>query len=76
MTDYKQGQQAYYHEEGESFKVLVLENNSDKEREIYKLRLLESDSSVFPVGYEFECDKLRNLNGNPTTRLWELSILE
>ena len=65
--DYDVGQELYYREEGKVLRDDVLDNNSNKEREAYRLR----DREVFrdcPIlaksteeGHEFSCDKLRGV---------------
>jgi len=64
--EYESGQEAFYHEDGDIYKVQVMENKSDPKWEKYRLKVLEvvQKNPITPkieAGLEFECDKLRNV---------------
>ena len=68
LKDYEVGQEAFYHETGDIYRVRVLESDGDKEWERYKLQVLEVIASgplIAPappeIGEEFSCEKLRNV---------------
>ncbi len=79
MTDYEAGQEAYYHKDGMVLGVTVLENKSNKERIVYRLKINEiiegglSMAGITKIGREFECDKLRGVMGHCADGLWSLT---
>ncbi len=79
MADYGVGPEAYYHKDGMVLGVTVLENKSNKERIVYRLKINEIIEGDFPlagitkIGREFECDKLRGLIGPCAKSLWRLT---
>ena len=74
MADYQPGQQAFYHEDGNVWRVEVLENNSDSEWERYVLMVKENvrlSGFIKPseIGETFRCDKRRDV---AVAGLWHL----
>ena len=72
--DYLPGQEAFYHETGDIYKVKVLETKGDEKWERYKLKVLEIIASEGPtyhpeIGEEFPCEKLRDVSA---PGLWHL----
>ena len=66
MSDYRPGQEAFYHDSGEVDKVIVLENNSNSEWERYVLRVEEvvRESGVVKpsqIGETFSCEKRKDV---------------
>ena len=76
LQKYQPGQEVFYWEEGSVSKVRIVENNSDREMEAYKIEFLEiiKDSPRFPrvfySGLEIEVSKVWDL---PTGILWEMN---
>ncbi|MCK4729703.1 MAG: hypothetical protein KAT28_00140 [Candidatus Aenigmarchaeota archaeon] len=75
IEDYKVGQEAFYHESGEVYRVEILEVCGDEKLEKYKLKILEivQESQIFKpsnVNEEFNCEKQRNSGGY--SGLWYL----
>jgi len=75
VQDYQVGQEAFYHESGEVYRVQVLEATGNREWERYKLKILKivKESPMFvssKVGEEFDCEKLRDSGG--MSGLWHL----
>ena len=73
-NDYKQGQEAIFFENGEVYRVIVLETNGNKKWERYRLRILNvmGKNPEFPpnnIGDEIECEKIRNTHREG---LWNL----
>ena len=73
-TDYQVGQEAFYHDSGEIYRVKVLEVTGDREIEGYSLEVLEriqESRIVLPsdVGEQFSCSKKRDVS---CSGLWHL----
>lgn len=65
FNEFKAGEEAFYHEDGETCRVKVLKAMCDEKKEEYKLKVLEvvrKSKIVVPseVGYMFTCMHLRN----------------
>ena len=72
--DYKIGQEAFYHDSGEIYRVKVQEANGTSEKEAYTLEVLEvvQESTVFvpsSIGEKINCEKMRNVS---CSGLWHL----
>lgn len=64
--DYQVGQEAFYHDSGEIYRVKVLESTGDNDIERYTLEILEcvqESRMVFPsnVGEQITCSKKRDV---------------
>ena len=76
LNEFKPGQEAFFHEDGEICRVKVLKAYGDKEAEKYELEILEvvcKSKIVVPseVGYKFDCYKLRKVGGGGNWYLTE-----
>jgi hypothetical protein len=72
QSEFKPEQTARYSHEGNQYRVVVIENQSDSRNIKYRLKVqnvVSSDKSSLEIGDEFECEKLRDCSGK---RLWKL----